>query len=77
MTLTLISSPLMYRYMVFLSPYDIGYALCLATPVQLSLSVIEELARAKKVYSGVAMAAAVYPQSLLAMAVVGMLKGKP
>ena len=63
------------RYIVFLSPYDIGYALCLATPIQLILYIIEEFGRAKKVYSGVTMAAGVYPKSLLAMAVVGMLKG--
>ena len=62
--------------MVFLSPFDVGYALCLATPIQLILYTIEEFARAKKVYAGVAMAAAVYPNSMLAMAVVGMLKGK-
>ena len=60
---------------MFLSPYDIGYALTHATPVQLTLYIIEEFARAKKVYSGVVMASAVYPQSLVAMAVVGMLKG--
>ena len=68
-----LSPPL--RYMIFLSPYDIGYALCLSSPIQLILYIIEEFARAKKVYNGVAMAAAVYPQSMLAMAVVGMLKG--
>ena len=63
------------RYIVFLSPHDIGYSLCLTTPIQLILYMIEEFARAKKVFSGVTMAAAVYPKSLLAMAVVGMLKG--
>ena len=64
------------RYIVFLSPHDIGYSLCLTTPIQLILYMIEEFARAKKVFSGVTMAAAVYPKSLLAMAVVGMLKGE-
>ena len=63
------------RYIVFLSPHDIGYSLCLTTPIQLILYMIEEFARAKKVFSGITMAAAVYPKSLLAMAVVGMLKG--
>ena len=36
---------------------------------------IKELARAKKLYNGVRMASTAYPDSLLAMAVVGTLKG--
>ena len=75
-TLRLSLSLSLSRYIVFLSPHDIGYSLCLTTPIQLILYMIEEFARAKKVFSGVTMAAAVYPKSLLAMAVVGMLKGE-
>lgn len=36
---------------------------------------IEELARAKKVLDGVRLAAAVYPNSLIVMALVGMFRG--
>ncbi len=39
------------------------------------LLLVEELARAKKIFAGVTLAASVYPQCLLAMAVVGMFKG--
>lgn len=41
------------------------------------LLTIHEFARAKKVLSGVTMAAALYPNSLVAMAIVGMFKGSP
>ena len=41
------------------------------------LLTIHEFARAKKVLSGVTMAAALYPNSLVAMAIVGMFKGTP
>jgi len=43
--------------------------------VQLILHTIEEFARAKKVLSGVVMAMALYPDSVVAMAIVGMFKG--
>ena len=45
------------------------------TPLKLVLLLVEELARAKKIFAGVTLAASVYPNSLLAMAVVGMFKG--
>lgn len=64
------------RYLVFFSPLDVCYGLCHFVPVNLALWVVKELARAKKAYSGVLMASTVYPDSLLAMAVVGMLKGE-
>ena len=44
-------------------------------PVQMALLTVEELGRAKKILSGVAMASDLYPQSMLAMAIVGMIKG--
>ena len=64
-----------HRYLIFFSPFDICYGLCHFLPVNLILWIIKELVRAKKVYSGVKMAANVYPNSLLAMAIVGMFKG--
>ena len=64
------------RYLVFFSPLDAFYSLCHFTPLFLVLGILKEISRAKKVYSGIGMAAAVYPNSMLAMAVVGMLKGK-
>ena len=67
--------PLPTRYLVFFSPLDVFFALCHFTPLNLLLWIVKELSRAKKVYSGVVMAAGYYSNSLLAMAVVGMLKG--
>jgi hypothetical protein len=61
---------------VFFSPLDICYALCHFTPLYLTLWVLKELSRAKKVYKGVLMASVVYPESVIAMAVAGTLVGK-
>ena len=65
------------RYLIYFCPFDVFYYLCAATPVRLMLLTIHEFARAKKVLSGVTMAAALYPNSLVAMAIVGMFKGRP
>ena len=65
------------RYLIYFCPFDVFYYLCAATPVRLTLLAVHEFARAKKVLSGVTMAAALYPNSLVAMAIVGMLKGIP
>ena len=64
------------RYLVFFSPLDMCYNLCCMPPVTLTLWIIKELSRAKKVYSGVTSAAELYPESILIMAIVGMFKGK-
>ena len=64
-----------YRYLIFLGPLDVFFHLCSAQPVQLALFTVEEVGRAKKILSGVSAAAALYPQSLVAMAVVGLVKG--
>ena len=68
-------STLVHRYFIFFSPLDICYFLCAAAPVHLLLYTVEEFGRAKKVLSGVTMASELYPQSMVAMAIVGMLKG--
>ena len=65
----------MDRYLIFLGPLDVCYHLCSVLPVQLLLFTLEEVGRAKKIVSGVSAASALYPQSLVAMAVVGLLKG--
>ena len=65
-----------YRYLVFLSPLDTCFHWCSALPVQLALFSVEEVGRAKKILSGVTAASALYPESVLAMAIVGLVKGK-
>lgn len=64
------------RYLIFFSPLDLFYLLTLLTPLRLVLLLVKELARAKKIFAGVTLATSVYPQSLLAMAIVGMFKGE-
>ena len=66
----------LYRYIIFFSPFDIAYYLSSAMPILLVLSGIEEFARVKKVFLGVVMASKLYPQSVVAMAIVGMFKSK-
>ena len=65
-----------YRYLIFLGPLDICFHVCASLPVQLALYTVEEVGRAKKILSGVTAASHLYPDSLLAMAVVGLLKGE-
>ena len=60
---------------MFLGPLEVCFHLCTSLPVQLALFTVEEVGRAKKILSGVSAASALYPGSLVAMAVVGMLKG--
>lgn len=63
------------RYFIFFSPLDVCFFVCAATPVQLTLFFVEEIGRAKKILSGVTAASALYPHSILAMAIIGMIKG--
>lgn len=62
------------RYLVFFSPLDVFVYLCALWPLELLLTVVEEFGRAKKLLSGVGMAHALYPSSVFAMAIAGMLK---
>jgi hypothetical protein len=62
-------------YLVFFSPLNVCFYLCSSMPLQVALFTVEEVARAKKILSGVTAASAHYPHSLIAMAVVGTLKG--
>ena len=52
-----------------------AYNMCIHMQTQLTLTGINEFARAKKIIWGVQAAAVVYPGSLLAMAIVGMFRG--
>ena len=54
---------------------DLCYILTLFTPFKLALLIVEEFARAKKMYAGITLATSVYPNSLLAIALIGMIKG--
>lgn len=67
-------SPL-YRYMVFYTPFDIGYKIGKFLPIKLVASAMKEIYRAKKVYDGVTHAAKLYPNAWIIMIIIGTIKG--
>ncbi|XP_041984397.1 trimeric intracellular cation channel type 1B.1 [Aricia agestis] len=62
-------------YIVFYTPFDIGYKVGKFLPVKIVASVMKEIYRAKKVYDGVTHAAKLYPSAYVIMVIVGTLKG--
>lgn len=64
-----------YRYIVFYTPFDIGYKVAKFLPVKIVASAMKEIYRAKKVYDGVGHAAKLYPNAWIIMIIIGTLKG--
>ncbi|KAI9589692.1 trimeric intracellular cation channel type 1B.1 [Glossina fuscipes] len=62
-------------YMVFYTPFDIGYKIGKFLPVKLVASAMKEIYRAKKVYDGVTHAAKLYPNAWIIMIIIGTIKG--
>src|SRR5687768_10505291 len=62
-------------YLIFYSPLDIAYLLSKTLPCRLIFASLKEMGRCHKVLDGVNAAAKVYPQSYLAMALIGMIRG--
>ncbi|UYV66687.1 TMEM38B [Cordylochernes scorpioides] len=62
-------------YLIFYSPFDVGYKICKLLPVKLVLSLMKEVVRCRKIHDGVAHAAKLYPNSYVVMALVGTAKG--
>ncbi|KAM7350808.1 trimeric intracellular cation channel type 1B.1 [Cochliomyia hominivorax] len=62
-------------YMVFYTPFDIGYKVGKFLPIKLVASAMKEIYRAKKVYDGVSHAAKLYPNAWIIMIIIGTLKG--
>lgn len=62
-------------YLVFYTPFDIGYKVAKFLPVKVVASAMKEIYRAKKVYDGVSHAAKLYPNAYVIMIVIGTLKG--
>ncbi|XP_053614862.1 trimeric intracellular cation channel type 1B.1 [Plodia interpunctella] len=62
-------------YIVFYTPFDVGYKVAKFLPVKIVASAMKEIYRAKKVYDGVSHAGKLYPNAYVIMIIVGTLKG--
>ncbi|XP_032519793.2 trimeric intracellular cation channel type 1B.1 [Danaus plexippus] len=62
-------------YIVFYTPFEIGYKVAKFLPVKITAAAMKEIYRAKKVYDGVSHAAKLYPNAYIIMIIVGTLKG--
>ncbi|XP_073829352.1 trimeric intracellular cation channel type 1B.1 [Musca autumnalis] len=62
-------------YLIFYTPFDIGYKIGKFLPVKVVASAMKEIYRAKKVYDGVTHAAKLYPNAWIIMIIIGTLKG--
>lgn len=62
-------------YIVFYTPFDVGYKVAKFLPVKIIASAMKEIYRAKKVYDGVSHAGKLYPNAYVIMIIVGTLKG--
>ncbi|XP_047514109.1 trimeric intracellular cation channel type 1B.1 [Pieris napi] len=62
-------------YLVFYTPFDVGYKVAKFLPVKVTAAAMKEIYRAKKVYDGVSHAAKLYPNAYIIMVVIGTIKG--
>lgn len=62
-------------YVIFYSPFDIGYKVVKFLPFKVALSAMKEVYRCKKVHDGVTHAAKLFPSGYLIMVLVGTVKG--
>jgi hypothetical protein len=62
-------------YIVFYTPFDIGYKVSKFLPIKLVACAMKEIYRAKKVHDGVVHAAKLYPNAWIIMIIIGTLKG--
>ncbi|CAH1776252.1 unnamed protein product [Owenia fusiformis] len=61
-------------YLINYSPFDVVYKLATMLPIRITLWVMKEIERGKKVYDGVAYVAKLYPDAYLLMAFMGTIK---
>ncbi|XP_017763484.1 PREDICTED: trimeric intracellular cation channel type B [Eufriesea mexicana] len=62
-------------YVIFYTPFDIGYKIAKFLPVKIICATMKEIYRCKKVYDGVTHAGKLYPNAYLIMVLIGTLKG--
>ena len=58
---------LLFRYVVFYLPFDVGYKALKFMPVRLMCEALKEVYRAKMVHDGVSHAAKLFPNAYLVM----------
>ncbi|VVD04738.1 unnamed protein product [Leptidea sinapis] len=58
-------------YVVFYTPFDVGYKVAKFLPVKVVAATMKEIYRAKKVYDGVSHAAKLYPNAYIIMIIIG------
>jgi len=62
-------------YLIFYSPFDVGYKMAKFLPIKIALSAMKEVYRVKKINDGVTHAAKLYPNGYLIMIIIGTIKG--
>ncbi|XP_045131626.1 trimeric intracellular cation channel type 1B.1-like isoform X1 [Portunus trituberculatus] len=62
-------------YVIFYSPFDIGYKIAKFLPIKVLLAAMKEVYRVKKINDGVTHAAKVFPNGYLSMILIGTIKG--
>ncbi|KAG4080183.1 hypothetical protein HA402_008254 [Bradysia odoriphaga] len=62
-------------YVVFYTPFDIGYKVGKFLPFKIAASAMKEIYRCKKIHDGVTHAAKLYPNAYIIMIIIGTLKG--
>lgn len=62
-------------YVVFYSPFDIGYKMAKYPLINIVFATMKEIYRCRKVYDGVSHAGKLYPNSYIIMVVIGTLRG--
>ncbi|KAJ6640060.1 Trimeric intracellular cation channel type 1B.1 [Pseudolycoriella hygida] len=62
-------------YLVFYTPFDIGYKVGKFLPFKIIASAMKEIYRCKKIHDGVTHAAKLYPNAYIIMIIIGTLKG--
>jgi len=62
-------------YVIFYSPFDIGYKICKLLPVKVLLAAMKEVYRVKKINDGVTHAAKVFANGYVTMVIIGTIKG--
>lgn len=62
-------------YLVFYTPFDVGYKVGKFLPVKVIACAMKEIYRCKKIHDGVTHAAKLYPNAYVIMIIIGTLKG--
>jgi len=62
-------------YLIFYSPFDVGYKFFKFLPIKVICAALKEVYRAKKVHDGVTHASKLFPNGYVIMIIIGAIKG--